>query len=124
MIDEQVQSLQSVANLLELSDESIRIVDVGSNSVEGSPPYHGLMQAGLCLVIGFEPQAETVTNSQHETHLPFAIGDGREVDFRICAHSGWSSTLKPETGGRRLHPDRSRICTLIRGPACAGRTRS
>jgi len=106
MIDEQVQSLKSVAKLLELSDESIRIVDVGSNSVEGSPPYHALMQAGLCLVIGFEPQADTVANSQHETHLRLAMGErsiftsvptqvGVQRSNQIRAQSTFSRNMPP-----------------------------
>jgi hypothetical protein len=36
------------------------IVDVGANPIDGDPPYKAMLRLGLCDVVGFEPQPETL----------------------------------------------------------------
>ena len=33
-----------------------RVVDVGANPIDGDPPYKAMLEAGLCMFTGFEPQ--------------------------------------------------------------------
>ncbi|NKX45276.1 FkbM family methyltransferase [Roseicyclus persicicus] len=76
-----------------------RVVDVGANPLS-APPYAALLKAGLCEVWGFEPHPEayaklSASAGPHEHYLPVAVGSGAEVEFRICASSGMSSSLEP-----------------------------
>ncbi|MCL2716474.1 MAG: FkbM family methyltransferase [Alphaproteobacteria bacterium] len=87
--------MKSLSRLLALEDH-VRIVDVGANGIEGDPPYHKLVESGLARLTGFEPQAETVVAVSADcTHLPWALGDGSDIEFRRCLHSGFSGSLEP-----------------------------
>ena len=67
--------------LAELAPERpTTIVDVGANPINEAP-YSGLLHAGACHVIGFEPQAEAyaalqTSKTAAETYYPFAVGTG------------------------------------------------
>ncbi|MGE0284339.1 MAG: FkbM family methyltransferase [Rhizobiaceae bacterium] len=87
---------RELQDIFGLHGEALAVVDIGSNAIEGAPPYRPLVEWGLAHVTGFEPQSETVFERPGERHLPYAIGNGKSVTFRTCAHSGWSSTLKPD----------------------------
>ena len=81
-------------------DRPLQVVDIGANPIDGDPPYKVLLDAGLCKVTGFEPQAEALdrlnaAKSLHETYLPYAVGDGTAKTLNICRYSGWTSTLTP-----------------------------
>src|SRR5258708_32369964 len=57
------------------------IVDVGANPIDGDPPYKAMLAAGLCEVVGFEPQADALaklekTAGPRGRHLPFTPSDG------------------------------------------------
>src|SRR5262245_41500921 len=76
------------------------VVDIGANPIDGVPPYRPLMDAQLCRVTGFEPQAAALAelNSRkgaNETYLPYAVGDGEEHTLKLCAYSGWTSMFVP-----------------------------
>lgn len=76
----------------------IKVADIGANPIEGDAPYKSLVDAKLCEVIGFEPQNETMASLAAEewlTTLPWAVGDGSDIAFKICSHSGWSSAYEP-----------------------------
>ena len=75
------------------------VVDIGANPIEGVPPYKPLLDAQLCRVTGFEPQASALAElnrkkGAYETYLPYAVGDGREHSLNLCAYSGWTHTPK------------------------------
>ncbi len=58
------------------------VVDIGANPIDGDPPYKEMLAAGLCTVIGFEPQADALAalnrrRTPRERYLPYAVGDGR-----------------------------------------------
>jgi FkbM family methyltransferase len=77
------------------------VVDVGANPIDGDPPYKAMLAAGLCEVIGFEPQAEALARLEQkkgprERYLPYALGDGTEKTLNICELEGMSSLLVPE----------------------------
>lgn len=77
------------------------IVDVGANPIDGDPPYKAMLAAGLCEVIGFEPQADALSRLEkrrgpHERYLPFALGDGTPGTLNICELEGMTSLLVPE----------------------------
>ncbi len=80
----------------------LNVVDIGASPHGGSPPYKPLLDAGLCRVTGFEPHPEELATlrairSQHETYLPYVIGDGKEHMLQICtAPSGMTSLLEPD----------------------------
>jgi FkbM family methyltransferase len=76
------------------------VVDIGANPIEGAPPYQPLLDAQLCRVTGFEPQASALAELRlkkgpNESYLPYAVGDGCEHTLNVCAYSGWTSTLMP-----------------------------
>ena len=76
------------------------VVDIGANPIDGTPPYKSLLDAKLCRVTGFEPQASALEELNrkkgvNETYLPYAVGDGKEHTLNLCAYSGWTSIFKP-----------------------------
>src|ERR1017187_7897386 len=76
------------------------VVDIGANPIDGAPPYRPLVEARLCRVTGFEPQATALAElnlkkGPNEVYLEYAVGDGKEHTLNICAYSGWTSTLVP-----------------------------
>lgn len=78
----------------------IKIVDIGANPIDGSPPYLPLLAAGDADVVGFEPNPEALAKlnakkSANETYLPFAIGDGHQHMLHVCAAQGMTSLLAP-----------------------------
>lgn len=80
----------------------LRIVDVGANPIN-PPPYLALLQAGLCDVVGFEPQPEALaelekTKGPHESYLPYAVGDGTRKTLRLYASGGFTSVFEPDLG--------------------------
>jgi FkbM family methyltransferase len=77
------------------------IVDVGANPIDGNPPYLEMLRAGMCSVVGFEPQPQALAALKEEqgpleTYLPDAIGDGEEHVLRVTAASGMTSLLEPD----------------------------
>ena len=79
------------------------IVDIGANPIDGDPPYKRMLEAGLCTVIGFEPQADALAaldrrKGPRERYLPYAIGDGREQTLHVCRAKGMTSLLPPDPG--------------------------
>jgi FkbM family methyltransferase len=76
------------------------VVDVGANPIDGDPPYKAMLAAGLCEVIGFEPQTEALARLEqkkgpHERYLPYALGDGTRGTLNICELEGMTSLLVP-----------------------------
>ena len=83
------------------------IVDVGANPIDGTPPYAPMLAAGLCRVIGFEPQEQALLELQqkqgpNELYLPYAVGDGRTHTLNICAGSGMTSLFEPDPAALAL----------------------
>ena len=77
------------------------IVDIGANLIEGEPSYKAMLEAGLCEVIGFEPQPEALATLREsatakETYLPYVVADGQEGTLRICKAPGMTSLLEPD----------------------------
>jgi FkbM family methyltransferase len=77
------------------------IVDVGANPIDGDPPYHAMLAAGLCEVTGFEPQADALARLEkakgpRERYLPYALGDGSARTLNVCELPGMTSLLVPD----------------------------
>ena len=77
------------------------IVDVGANPIDGDPPYKAMLAAGLCDVVGFEPQGQALARLEkmkgpHERYLPYALGDGTPGTLNVCELEGMTSLLVPE----------------------------
>jgi FkbM family methyltransferase len=77
------------------------VVDIGANPIDGDPPYKAMLDAGLCRVTGFEPQADALAEllrkqGPNERYLSHAVGDGGAHTLRICRASGMSSLLEPD----------------------------
>lgn len=77
------------------------VVDIGANPLDEEAPYQPLLEAGLCRVIGFEPQPDALAElhrraGPHETYLPHAVGDGARHTLHLCATSGFTSLLEPD----------------------------
>jgi len=79
-------------------DRLTRVVDIGANPIDGAPPYKPMLDAGLCEVIGFEPNPNAFNALQRrkgplEIYLPYAIGDGSKHVLNVYEASGFSSLL-------------------------------
>lgn len=77
------------------------VVDIGANPIDGKPPYSPMLRAGLCRVIGFEPQEQALLELRqkqgpNERYLPYAVGDGSMQTLNIGAASGMSSLCEPD----------------------------
>ena len=77
------------------------IVDIGANPIDGDPPYKPMLDAGLCQVTGFEPQADALKQLRaragpNERYLPDAVGDGRAHTLNFCRAPGMTSLLEPD----------------------------
>src|SRR5882757_6604989 len=77
------------------------IVDVGANPIDGDPPYRAMLAAGLCEVVGFEPQGDALAKLEkmagpHERYLPYALGDGTAQTLNVCGLEGMTSLLVPD----------------------------
>jgi FkbM family methyltransferase len=77
------------------------VVDIGANPIDGDPPYKPMLDAGLCTVIGFEPQPDALAELQRqkgalETYLPHAVGDGGTHRLIVTRASGMTSMLRPD----------------------------
>src|ERR1700712_316592 len=76
------------------------IVDVGANPIDGDPPYKRMLAAGLCDVVGFEPQDEAFARlvakaGPRERYLPYALGDGTSGTLNVCSLEGMTSLKVP-----------------------------
>ncbi len=83
------------------------VVDVGASPIDGSPPYRGLLELGLCTVTGFEPQPEALAvlerrKGPRETYLGSAIADGRRRRLHVCRSSGMTSLLRPSKAAAEI----------------------
>ncbi len=77
------------------------VVDIGANPIDGDPPYKRMLDAGLCTLIGFEPQAEALAalnrrKGPRETYLSSAVADGQERTLHVCHARGMTSLLAPD----------------------------
>jgi FkbM family methyltransferase len=82
------------------TDIKVKIVDIGANPVDGTPPYAPLLRAGFAQVVGFEPAPKALAElnqkkGPNETYLPYAVGDGKTHTLNFCSASGMTSLLKP-----------------------------
>lgn len=90
-----IQRLKKLAAGLDLS-EPVKIVDVGANPLDYDSPYQSLLDAGLCSVIGFEPQAGALdrlnsVKSDAESYFAVAVGDGNIHTLYDYEHGGLTS---------------------------------
>ncbi|HET7086206.1 MAG TPA: FkbM family methyltransferase [Rhizomicrobium sp.] len=77
------------------------IADIGANPIDGDPPYKAMLAAGLCEVVGFEPQAAALARLEQkkgprERYLPYALADGTERTLHVCQLEGMTSLLVPD----------------------------
>ena len=94
-----MSTFHDLARLLSMN-RLTHVVDIGANPIEGVPSYRPLLDAQLCRVTGFEPQASALAEvnlkkGANETYFPYAVGDGREHTLNLCAYSGWTSIFVP-----------------------------
>lgn len=80
----------------------IKVVDVGANPLDGSPPYAGLLRAGDADVVGFEPNREALARlnamqGPNELYLPHSVGDGQRHTLKYCQAPGMTSLLQPNS---------------------------
>lgn len=85
---------QFLAENLQL-ERLTNVVDIGANPL-GDPPYRDYLDAKLCRVFGFEPQAEAFTKLQNtksplETYFQHAVGSGQDHKLNVYRESGLSS---------------------------------
>src|SRR5262249_34485456 len=94
-----MSTAHDLAPLLDMS-RLTHVVDIGANPIEGAAPYRRLLDARLCRITGFEPQASALAElnrkkGANETYLSYALGDGEERTLNVCAYSGWTSIFVP-----------------------------
>ena len=79
------------------------IVDVGSNPVDGAPPYARMLDEGLCHVTAIDPKGKTVSHPNVRS-LRDAVGDGTEATLNVCALEGMTSLQTLNRARSRLFP--------------------
>lgn len=77
------------------------VVDIGANPIDGDPPYAPMLAAGLCTVVGFEPQADALAKlhaaaGPHERYLQHAVGDGGGHELKVTWMNGMTSLFEPD----------------------------
>lgn len=77
------------------------VVDIGASPVDGDPIYRPMLDAGLCTVLGFEPQRDELrallgAAKEGETYLPDVIADGKPHTLYRCFMPGMASLFKPD----------------------------
>lgn len=82
-------------------ERKTRIVDIGANPINDNP-YAGLLEIGACEIWGFEPQKEAfdqliARGAPDEHYFNAAVGAGKTARLNICASSGTTSLLTPNT---------------------------
>lgn len=97
---------EELFELLQLA-ELPYVVDVGSNPIDGDPPYRKILEQRLCHVIGFEPQRAALQKlnsaaSDLESYFPYAIGANADRTLNIFLAEGLTSFLNPRTNVFRL----------------------
>jgi len=97
-------------------EDGVRIVDIGANPMNHKPPYAAMLGAGLCHVVGFEPQQSALDElnarkGPNETYLPYAVGDGGRHTLNLYRGGGLAS----------LFPIRRATVSFLRGLRRAAR---
>jgi FkbM family methyltransferase len=92
---------QNLADILKLS-RLTEIVDIGTNPIDGDPPYKTMLNSKLCKITGFEPQESALAELQQrksklERYLPYAVGDGEAHTLKVCQAPGMTSLYEPDT---------------------------
>ncbi len=89
-------------SLIQLFDSlsPLQIVDIGANPIDGTPPYKRLLDQGLVVLTGFEPQLEALqklnqTKGPKEQYFPYVVGDGNCQTLHITHAPGMTSLLEP-----------------------------
>lgn len=85
----------------------IKVVDIGANPIDGTPPYASLLHAGYADVVGFEPNPEALARlgtmqGPNELYLPHAVADGQRHTLNFCQAPGMTSLLEPNIEILRL----------------------
>ena len=57
-------------NSLLKTETKIKVVDIGANPIDGTPPYVSLLQSGHAEVVGFEPEPGALAKLHTTTHNP------------------------------------------------------
>ena len=75
------------------------IVDIGANPIDGNPVYTRMLNEGVCVVQGFEPNPIGLAKLEakagpNETYLDYAIGSGNSARFFWRQASGMSGFLE------------------------------
>ena len=92
-------TLQELAALIRPTRPTV-VADIGA-LLGTPPPYQALLQAGLCHLIGFEPQADGLARliaqqGPRETYLPYVVGDGTKQTLHCCRSPYMTSLLRPD----------------------------
>jgi FkbM family methyltransferase len=78
----------------------VKVIDIGANPIDDSPPYAAMLLAGEADIVGFEPNPEAMAaldkaRGPNETYLPLAVGDGARHMLHICRAPGMTSLFRP-----------------------------
>lgn len=94
------------------------IVDVGASPIDGPPPYRAMLDAGLCTVVGFDPNETAIAalnaaKGPNETYLPNAIGYGGMETLRKFDADGLNSLMVPDPAAMSAFPGFARWSTEL-----------
>jgi FkbM family methyltransferase len=94
------------------------ILDIGANPVDSDPPYKQMLDYGLCMVTGFEPQQLALAMLERgkgplERYRPEVVADGREHRLKITQSSGMTSLLTPDHNQLRLFNGFSELGSVV-----------
>lgn len=97
----QYMSLERVKTIFP-TNRKAKIIDIGANPIDGSPPYQSLWHENLASVLGFEPNKSALDKLESmkkpgDIFLDYAIGDGTKKPYFTCRAQGMSSNLEPNS---------------------------
>lgn len=88
------------------------VVDIGSNPIDGSPPYTRMLDEGLCTVTGLDPQL-TGKPTKGVSYIPTVVGNGSGATLHVCQSPGMTSLLAPDAKALKAFPGFSEWATVV-----------
>ena len=95
-----IKMKKSISSIIDLN-ESVDVIDIGSNPIAGDPPYKKLLNANLANILGFEPNENALQRLNkkktiNEKYIGKAVYDGSKQEMKICQAEGMTSLLEPD----------------------------
>lgn len=77
------------------------VVDVGAAHMGVNPPYHRMLEEGLCKVLGVDPNGDAIAildkaKGPNQSYMVGVVGDGSAHSLYLTGHPALVSCLEPD----------------------------